>query len=306
MTQPLEKMLEELQRRNYSSDTIRIYLHAVKDFGKHFRRRPEKLGPDELRKYQVYLLKKRKLAVGTVVIRVAALRFFFTRTLKRQGFHEEIPYPKCPERKPTVLSKQEVAGLINAAGNLKRRALLMTLYATGVRRTEGALLKVTDIDSARMMVYVECGKGGNGRSIPLSPILQETLREYWRWYKPKGYLFPSRYCRWQEKKKGEKIDRPISGKTIWHACHDAARHAGIKKHVTPHTLRHSFATHLLDDGADLPTLQKLLGHGDIRTTEKYTHISARHLRKRFHLLENLKLDSVKQTNRCYHRKKRES
>lgn len=305
MTQPIEKMLEELQRRNYSTETIRLYLHAVRDFGRHFRKPPEELGPDELRKYQVYLLKKCNLAVGTVVLRVAALRFFFTRTLKRRGFQEEIPYPKCPKPRPTVLSKQEVADLISAAGNLKRRALLMTLYGTGVRRTEGALLKVTDIDSARMMVCVECGKGGKSRNIPLSPVLLETLREYWRWYRPKGYLFPSNCYRWREKKDGKK-DKPISGKAIWHACQDAARHAGIKKHVTPHTLRHSFATHLLEDGADLRAVQMMLGHGDIRTTEKYTHLSARHLRKRFNLLENLKLDSVKQTNRCYHRKKRES
>jgi integrase/recombinase XerD len=305
MTQPIEQMLEELQRRNYSPGTIRNYLRIVKNFGKHFRRRPEKLGPNELRRYQVYLLKECKLAVNTVVMHVAALRFFFTRTLKIPGFQEEIPYPKCPKRKPTVLSRQEVAGLINAAGNLKKRALLMTYYGTGVRRTEGALLKVTDIDSARMMVNVECGKGGDGRSIPLSPILLETLREYYKWYRPKGYLFPSNCYRWREKKAGIK-DKPISGKTIWNACRDAARHAGIKKHVTPHTLRHSFATHLLEDGADLPTLQKLLGHADIRATEIYTHLSARHLRKKFNLLENLKLDSVKQTNRCYHRKKGQS
>jgi site-specific recombinase XerD len=136
MTQPIEKMLEELQRRNYSPETIRIYLHAVIHFGKHFRKPPEELGPDELRKYQVYLLKKRNLAVGSVVICIAALRFFFSRTLKRQGFQEEIPYPKRPEHRPTVLSKQEVASLINAAGNLKRRALIMTLYATGVRGTD--------------------------------------------------------------------------------------------------------------------------------------------------------------------------
>lgn len=305
MTQPLEKMLEELQRRNYSPGTIRIYLHAVKDFGKHFRRRPEKLGPNELRRYQAYLLKERKLAVGTVVMRVAALRFFFTRTLKRQGFQEEIPYPKSPRPKPTVLSKQEVARLINAASNLQKRALLMTLYGTGVRRTEVALLKISDIDSQRMMVNIECGKGGDGRSIPLSPVLLETLREYWRWYKPKGYLFPSNCYRWREKKQGIK-DKPISGKTIWNACRDAARHAGIKKHVTPHTLRHSFATHLLEDGTDLRALQMMLGHGDIRTTARYTHLSERHLRKRFKPLEDLKLDSVKKTNRCYHRKRRQS
>lgn len=305
MTQPIEQMREELQRRNYSPGTIRIYLHAVKDFGKHFRRRPEKLGPNELRRYQVYLLKKRKLAVGTVVMRVAALRFFFIRTLKRQGFQEEIPYPKSPRPKPTVLSKQEVARIINAAGNLQKRALLMTLYGTGVRRTEVALLKVSNIDSQRMMVCVEHGKGGISRNIPLSPVLLETLREYWRWYKPKGYLFPSNCYRWREKKAGKK-DKPISGKTIWNACRDAAHHAGINKHVTPHTLRHSFATHLLEDGTDLRALQMMLGHGDIRTTARYTHLSERHLRKRFKPLEDLKLDSVKKTNRCYHRKKRQS
>ena len=299
MTQPMRKMLEELQRRNYAPKTIHNYLNTVKDFGKYFRKPPEELGPDELRIYQVYLLKERKLAVSTVVGRVAALRFFFIHTLRKQGFREDLPYPKRQQRLPTILSQQEVARFINAAGNLRRRALLTTLYDTGMRRTEVALLKVSHIDSARMMIHVECGKGGRSRNIPLSPALLETLREYWRWYKPRDYLFPSNCYR-----RGKKKNRPISGKSIWHACQEAARHAGITKHVTPHTLRHSFATHLLENGTGLRTIQLLLGHGDLRTTAKYLHLSERHLRAMVNPLESLKLDSVKETRRHYRRQEK--
>ena len=191
MTNLRKRMLEELQRRNYSPATIRGYLLAVEQFAKHFGKSPDKLGPDELRSYQAYLLTERKLAVGSVVGRVAALRFFFVRTLKRREFWEELPYPKDRRRLPTVLSLEEVARLIDAAGNLMQRALLMTLYGTGMRRAEVSLLKVGDIDSRRMMIRVERGKGGGGRDIPLSPALLETLREYWRWKKPRNYLFPN-------------------------------------------------------------------------------------------------------------------
>ena len=192
--------------------------------------------------------------MGSVVARVAALRFFFVRTLKRREFWEELPYPKDSKdrrRLPTVLSLDEVARLIDAAGNLMQRTLLMTLYGTGMRRTEVSLLKVSDIDSRRMMIRVERGKGGGGRDLPLSPALLETLREYWRWKKPRTYLFPS-----GTQKRG--TERPISDKTVWYACTEAARYARIKKHVTPHTLRHSWATHLLEAGTDLRTIQVLL------------------------------------------------
>jgi integrase len=185
-------MLEELQRRNYSEGTTRAYLQAVQQFAVHFGRSPDKLGPDDLRSHQAYLLVERKLAVASVVARVAALRFFFVRTLKRREFREELPYPKSYRRLPTVLSLEEVARLIDAAGNLMQRALLMTLYGTGMRRTEVSMLKVRDIDSRRMMIRVERGKGGASRDLPLSPALLETLREYWRWKKPRIYLFPSR------------------------------------------------------------------------------------------------------------------
>ncbi len=296
MTQLRRMMLEELQRRNYSDRTIRYYLQAVAHFAKHFGKRPDKLGADELRTYQAYLLRERKLAVGTVIARVAALRFFFVRTLKRHEFREDLPYPKDHRRLPTVLSLEEVARLINAAGNLLRRALLMTLYGTGMRRTEVSLLKVSDIDSQRMMIRVERGKGGAGRDIPLSPALLETLREYWSWKKPRTYLFAS-----SESKRGK--EQPISDKTVWYACKEAARHAGLTKRVSPHTLRHSFATHLLESGTDLRTIQILLGHGDLETTAKYLHLSQRHLRAVANPLESLQLSRVQEASRQYHRKK---
>jgi integrase/recombinase XerD len=191
VTRLRKMMLEELQRRNYSESTTRGYLMAVRQFAEHFGKPPDQLGPDELRTYQAYLLKERKLAVGTVVARVAALRFFLVRTLKRHQFREDLPYPKDHRRLPIVLSLEEVGRLINAAGNLMQRALLMVLYGTGMRRTEVSLLKVSDIDSQRMIIRVERGKGGAGRDLPLSPALLETLREYWRWKKPRQYLFPS-------------------------------------------------------------------------------------------------------------------
>jgi integrase/recombinase XerD len=198
---------------------------------------------------------------------------------------------------PTVLSLEEVARLIDAAGNLMQRALLMTLYGTGMRRTEVSMLKVHDIDSRRMMIRVERGKGGASRDLPLSPALLETLREYWRWKKPGIYLFPSSIGRHDQ-------DKPISDKTVWYACKEAGAHAHITKHVTPHTLRHSWATHLLEAGTDLRTIQVLLGHGDLETTAKYLHLSQRHLRTVVNPLESLQLSSVSQAGRSYHRPKR--
>jgi len=288
-------MLEELQRRNYSDNTIRQYLLAVRQFAEHFDKAPDRLGPDELRTYQAYLLRDRKLAVGTVVARVAALRFFYVRVLKRREFREDLPYPKDRRRVPTVLSQEEVTRLIDAAGNLQQRALLMTLYGTGMRRTEVSLLKVSDIDSQRMMIRVERGKGGAGRDIPLSPALLETLREYWRWKKPRIYLFPS-----SEGHRGK--EQPASDRTVWYACKEAARHAGLTKRIGPHTLHHSFATHLLEGGTDLRTIQILLGHGDLETTAKYLHLSQRHLRAVANPLESLPLSPVQEVNRQYHRK----
>src|SRR5512135_2952472 len=288
-------MLEELQRRNYSEITTRKYMQYVTAFARHFGKPPDQLGPNELRSYQAYLLRERKVTPGTAVNCVAALRFFFRKTLKRPHYREFLPYPKDRRRLPTVLSREEVSRLIDAAGTLFRRTLLMTLYGTGMRRSELAHLKVSDIDSQRMIIRVVAGKGGKDRDLPLSPTLLETLREYWRWRKPKLYMFPARTLRRQ-------LDQPISDKTVWIACSEAARRAGIKKHVTPHTLRHSWATHLLEAGTDLRTIQVLLGHGDLETTAKYLHLSAKHLHAVVNPLENITLSDVKDIHHGFRRK----
>ncbi|MGB6841085.1 MAG: tyrosine-type recombinase/integrase [Candidatus Sulfotelmatobacter sp.] len=186
--------------------------------------------------------------------------------------------------------------MIDAAGTLFRRTLLMTLYATGMRRSELARLKVSDIDSQRMIIRVVEGKGGKDRDLPLSPTLLETLREYWRWRKPRLYLFPTRT-------RQHRLDQPISDKTVWIACSDAAQRAGSRKRVTPHTLRHSWATHLLEAGTDLRTIQVLLGHGDLETTAQYLHLSQRHLQAVTNPLDGLALSSTENLSRSFKRKK---
>lgn len=295
MTHLRKMMLEELQRRNYSDITTRKYLQVVTAFARHFGKSPDELGPNELRSYQAYLLKERKVTPGTAVNCVAALRFFFIKTLKRPQFREFLPYPKDRRRLPTVLSREEVSRLINAAGTLFRRTLLMTLYGTGMRRAELARLKVSDIDSQRMIIRVMAGKGGKDRDLPLSPALLESLREYWRWRKPRTYLFPSR-----DPRRGP--EQPISDKSVWIACSEAARHAGISKRVTPHTLRHSWATHLLEGGTDLRTIQVVLGHGDLETTAQYLHLSQRHLQAVTNPLDSLALSSTENVSRSFKRK----
>jgi site-specific recombinase XerD len=291
-------MLEELQRRNYSAITTRNYLRVVADFAKYFGKSPDKLGLNELRTYQAYLLRERKLTPGTVVNQIAALRFFFVKTLKRHQFRDFLPYPQERRRLPTVLSREEVSRLINAAGTLFRRTLLMTLYATGMRRSELAHLKVGDIDSQRMIIRVVAGKRGKDRDLPLSPALLETLREYWRWRKPKLYMFPTRTV-------NRRLDQPISDKTVWIACSEAARRAGISKRVTPHTLRHSWATHLLEAGTDLRTIQVLLGHDDLETTAQYLHLSQRHLQTVTNPLDTLALSGTENVSRRFRRKNNE-
>jgi integrase/recombinase XerD len=296
VTRLRKMMLEELQRRNYSAITTRNYLRVVTEFAKYFGKPPDRLGLNELRTYQAYLLRERKLTPGSVVNQVAALRFFFVKTLKRHQFRDFLPYPQDRRRLPTVLSREEVSHLINAAGNLFRRTLLMTLYGTGMRRSELARLKVGDIDSQRMIIRVVAGKGGKDRDLPLSSALLETLRAYWQWRKPKLYMFPTRT-------RGRTLEQPISDKTVWIVCSEAARQAGIKKHITPHTLRHSWATHLLEAGTDLRTIQVLLGHGDLETTAQYLHLSQRHLQTVVNPLDGLSLASTQNISRSFKRRK---
>src|SRR6266705_3241995 len=270
MTRLRRMMLEELQRRNYSKQTSRYYLQAVAAFARYFGRSPDKLGLNELRSYQAYLLRDRQLAVGTVVGLVAALRFFFNKTLERHLPPTDIPYPKHPRRLPAVLTVEEVARLIDSARNLLDRTLLMVLYSTGMRNFELRQLQVKDIDSKSMLIHIQRGKGGRDRYVPLSPKLLETLREYWRWMKPKTWLFPGTIAGWR-------ADKPITPKVVWDACQSAATRAQIEKRVSAHVLRHSYATHLLEAGADLRTIQLLLGHVKLEHTVLYLHLSRRHL-----------------------------
>jgi integrase/recombinase XerD len=263
-------MLEELQRRNYAQNTARTYIKIVARFAKHFGRSPEKLGPDEIRKYQVHLFKDCRLSPGTVQQHVAALRFLYVKTLKRRYMHEHLPMPKRQRPLPQVLSPSEVQRLLDSASNLYHRAMLMTLYSTGMRRAEMCRLKVSDINSERMVVHIRHGKGGRDRDVPLSEKLLATLREYWHWMKPKTWLFPGTVNHLR-------ADVPITEKMSWAACQQAAQRAGIKKRVSPHILRHSYATHMIEAGADLRTIQILLGHAKIEHTSLYLHLSHRHL-----------------------------
>ena len=283
MTRLRKMMLEELQRRNYAETTIRSYIRTVEDFARRFNRPPDRLGPRHIREYQAELFQKRKLSPNSVIRHLAALRFFYVKTLKRSWSIAETPYPKWVFRLPTILSQQEVAQLIDAALTSYHRTLLMTLYATGARRAELTHLKVSDIDSQRMVIRIQGGKGRKDRDVMLSPKLLEELRAHWcrLQRKPSSWLFPGN--------RDHRGDQPIDTKTVWHACKQAAKRAGIKKDVHPHTLRHSFATHLLEAGADLRTIQILLGHRDLEETTIYLHLSERHLNATASPLDSLKL-----------------
>ena len=283
MTHLRKLMLEELQRRNYSEETIRSYIHGVEDFSRRFNCPPDRLGPRHIREYQAELFQKRKLSSGTVAIRLAALRFFYTKTLRRHWSIADTPYPKKTYRLPTILSQEEVAQLIDAACPPFHRTILMTLYATGARCAELTHLKLSDVDNQRMVIHIQGGKERKDRDVMLSPVLLEELRAHWRRLrrKPSKWLFPGNHR--------HSGDQPIDTKTVWHACHNTAKRANIQKGVHPHTLRHCFATHLLEAGADLRTIQILLGHRDLKETTIYLHLSQRHLQATPSPLDSLQL-----------------
>ena len=297
MTQLRKQMLEEIQRRNYSHRTARTYVRIVRDFAEYFHQPPDKLGPEQIRQYQVYLFQAKKLAPATVSQYVSALRFLFVKTLRRHFLAEYIPFPKSPKRLPIVLSPEEVTRLIDAACNLYHRTLLMTLYSTAARRAELCRLKVQDIDSQRMMIRINQGKGGRDREVPLSSKLLETLRVYWRWMQPTTFLFPGTV-------KGVRSDVPISPNVVWSACRQAAQRAGITKRLSPHSLRHSCASHLLEAGADLRTIQVLLGHSRLEHTLVYLHLSPKHLQAIANPLDALEVSSLDAVQRSRRLKKK--
>jgi integrase/recombinase XerD len=263
MTILRQRMIEDMQVRNLSSSTRDTYVLQVSLFARHFRKSPAALGPEELRSYQVYLTNEKKLAPSSIQLAVAALRFFYKVTLKKQwSFEEVLPAPKMPDTLPSVLSRDEVRHFLGCVGSIKHRAILTSCYAAGLRISEAAHLKIGDIDSQRMVIRVAQGKGHKDRYVMLSPKLLDTLRDYWRVARPKEWLFPGY------------LDQPITRHAVAAACRTAQRRSGLSKPVTPHSLRHAFAVHLLEAGTDVRTIQLLLGHRGLATTARYLRIAA--------------------------------
>jgi len=264
-TTPLrQRMTEDMQVRNLARNTQTSYVQQVSLFARHFNKSPELLGPEDIRTYQVYLTNERKLAPGSVVIAVSALRFLYKVSLKKDwSFEDLIPAPKKPQKLPVVLSPEEVLQFLGCVGNIKQRAILTTCYAAGLRISEAVHLKPTDIDSQRMVIRVEQGKGQKDRYVMLSPKLLETLRTYWRAVRPQGgWLF-----------EGDVSGQPITRNAVALACRNARQLSRIRKPISPHSLRHAFAVHLLESGTDVRTIQLLLGHRSLATTARYLRIA---------------------------------
>jgi integrase/recombinase XerD len=262
MTPLRRRMIEDMTLRNFTPQTIRSYVWCVARFARFFNSSPEQLGPEDARAYLVYLVQERRVSLSYYKQTRAALRFLYRVTLGRNDVPDAIPPVKQPRTLPVVLSPEEVACFFAAIRNLKHRAILMTAYAAGLRISEVTQLQVSDIDSKRMVIRVRQGKGRKDRYVMLSPRLLEFLRAYWKAARPGHILFP-----------GATPDQPITTESIKKVCQRARVAAGLGKLITAHTLRHSFATHLLEAGTDLRTIQVLLGHRSFSTTARYVHVA---------------------------------
>ena len=273
-------MIEDMTVRNLSPATQRSYLHAVAKFSRYFSRSPDRLDIEDVRAFQVFLVSQ-KISWPALNQTVCALRFFYGVTLNRPEIPERIAYAREPRKLPVILSADEVVRFLEAVPSLKTRTALTTAYAAGLRASEAVSLKVADIDSSRMLIQVRHGKGAKDRTVMLSPQLLAILRTYWRLARPREWLFP-----------GRDESKPIDVQVLHAACRSATKAAGLAKRVTVHTLRHSFATHLLESGVDIRIIQVLLGHNSLSTTARYTQVATTTIAKTRSPIDRLALEVV--------------
>ena len=274
------RMIEDMTVRNLSPATQRSYLHAVAKFSRYFSRSPDRLDIEDVRAFQVFLVSQ-KISWPALNQTVCALRFFYGVTLNRPEIPERIAYAREPRKLPVILSADEVVRFLEAVPSLKTRTALTTAYAAGLRASDAVSLKVADIDSSRMLIQVRHGKGAKDRTVMLSPQLLAILRTYWRLARPREWLFP-----------GRDESKPIDVQVLHAACRSATKAAGLAKRVTVHTLRHSFATHLLESGVDIRIIQVLLGHNSLSTTARYTQVATTTIAKTRSPIDRLALEVV--------------
>ncbi len=285
MTLLRQRMLEDLRIRNYAPTTVECYVRSVAEFAKHFNKPPDQLGAEEIRSWQLFLLNEKRVKRSSYIQAICGLRFFYRNTLHRKFELERMPFPRREKRLPLMLSREEVKALLTAPRNLAHRAILATMYGAGLRVSEATNLTVQDLDSSLGVIWVRGGKGRKDRQVMLPEPLREVLVAYWRRKRPTSWLFP-----------GNKPGCPLSPRSVFCTCRKAAQLAGIAKKVHPHSLRHAFATHLLEDGTNLVIIQYLLGHADIRTTALYLRVSNIAIRSTKSPLERLdSLDLVQAT-----------
>jgi site-specific recombinase XerD len=269
MTALRQRMLEDMCIRNFTPSTKKTYITYVAAFAGHFWKSPDRLGLEDIRTYQLHLVEKKRVSPSYLNAIVCALRFFYCVTLRRDWDVKRIPTAKVPKKLPVVLSIDEVERFLRAIRNAKHQAVLTTIYATGLRIAEVTRLKVSDIDSRRMCIRIEQGKGHKDRYVGLSTTLLAYLREYWKIDRPAPWLFPAQ----------GKSNNPLSPNTVRKVCQKASRDAGLRKKVTPHLIRHAFATHLHEAGTDTRVIQALLGHASPKTTARYEHVSMKRMQQ---------------------------
>jgi integrase/recombinase XerD len=263
MTPLRQRLIDDLRVRNYASGTIKQYVNSVAQFSRHFGQSPDQLGPEHIREYQTYLVNTKRVSWSVFNCAVCSLRFFYKVTLGKPWMIEHIPFPKQEKRLPVVLSADELGRFFPAVASLKCRTVLMTMYGSGVRVGEALALQVDDIDSSRMLIRVRQGKGRRDRYTILSSTLLESLRQYWWSERSRPWLFP-----------GLSPEQPLTQGPVLVAAQKAREKAGLTKRVTSHTMRHCFATHMLEAGVNLRKIQLLLGHRYINTTAMYLHVAA--------------------------------